>query len=151
MKYRRRIYYSSKQKNEMWDRWQRGESLKSIGRAFNRGSSSVYSVLSRHGGIRPPTRARSRVALSLAEREEISRGIASDLSLRAIALQLGRAPSTISREVKRNGGRDHYRASNAEQLTWDRAHRPRLDNPCMVLQNYNSPGFFNSRLLYWPL
>jgi len=125
MKYRRRIYYSSKQKNEMWDRWQRGESLKSIGRAFNRGSSSVYSVLSRHGGIRPPTRARSRVALSLAEREEISRGIASDLSLRAIALQLGRAPSTISREVKRNGGRDHYRASSAEQLTWDRAHRPK--------------------------
>jgi len=109
----------------MWDRWQRGESLKSIGRAFNRGSSSVYSVLSRHGGIRPPTRARSRVALSLAEREEISRGIASDLSLRAIALQLGRAPSTISREVKRNGGRDHYRASSAEQLTWDRAHRPK--------------------------
>ena len=133
MTYRTRIYYSSKQKNEMWDRWQRGESLKSIGRAFNRGSSSVYGVLSRSGGIRPPTRTRSGLALSLAEREEISRGMASDLSLRAIALQLGRAPSTISREVKRNGGRDHYRASEAEQSTWDRAHRPKrcklADNP----------------------
>ena len=96
MKYRTRIYYSAKQKNEMWDRWQRGESLTSIGRAFNRGSSSIYGVLSRTGGIRPPTRSRSCLALSLSEREEISRGIASDLSLRAIALQLGRAPSTIS-------------------------------------------------------
>jgi IS30 family transposase len=133
MKYRTRIYYSAKQKNEMWDRWQRGESLKSIGRAFNRGSSSVYGVLSRTGGIRPPTRSRSRLALTLSEREEISRGVASDLSMRAIALQLGRAPSTISREVKRNGGRDHYRASDAEQSTWDRARRPKrcklVDSP----------------------
>jgi IS30 family transposase len=125
MSYRTRIYYSHAQKQAMWDRWQRGESLKSIGRAFNRGSSSIYGVLSRSGGIRPPTRSRSCLALSLAEREEISRGVASDLSLRAIALQLGRAPSTISREVKRHGGRDHYRASDAEQLTWDRAHRPK--------------------------
>jgi len=125
MSYRTRIYYSHAQKQAMWDRWQRGESLKSIGRAFNRGSSSIYGVLSRSGGIRPPTRSRSRLALSLSEREEISRGVASDLSLRAIAKQLARAPSTISREVKRHGGRDHYRASDAEQLTWDRAHRPK--------------------------
>tara|TARA_R110002096_G_C14505508_1_gene715718 strand:- start:8 stop:1168 length:1161 start_codon:yes stop_codon:yes gene_type:complete len=133
MTYRTRIYYSTKQKNEMWDRWQRGESLKSIGRAFNRGSSSVYGVLSRTGGIRPPERKRSCLALSLSEREEISRGIASDLSLRVIAMQLGRAPSTICREVKRNGGRAYYRASEAEQSTWDRAHRPKrcklADNP----------------------
>ena len=133
MTYRTRIYYSSKQKNEMWGRWQRGDSLKSIGRAFNRGSSSIYGVLSRTGGIRPPERKRSRLALSLSEREEISRGIASDLSLRTIALQLDRSPSTISREVKRNGGRDHYRASDAEQSTWNRGHRPKrcklADNP----------------------
>ena len=133
MIYRRRIYFTSEQKSEIWDRWQRGESLKSIGRAFNRGSSSVYGVLSRTGGIRPATRSRSCLALSLSEREEVSRGIASDLSLRAIALRLDRSPSTISREVKRHGGRDHYRASEAEQSTWDRAHRPKhcklVDSP----------------------
>jgi IS30 family transposase len=125
MKYRTRIYYSDQQKSEMWERWSRGESLKDIGRAFDRGSSSIYNVLSRTGGIRPPERTRSRVALSLSEREEISRGIASDCSLREIAQQLGRAPSTISREVQRNGGRRQYRASGADQSAWDRAHRPK--------------------------
>ena len=132
MKYRARIYYSEAHKSEMWDRWQRGESLKSIGRYFERGSSSIYGVLSRSGGIRPPIRKRSRVALSLSEREEISRGIASDDSLRSIAQQLGRAPSTISREVKRNGGLHHYRASGADQAAWGRAHRPK---PCKLVLN----------------
>jgi IS30 family transposase len=132
MNYRARIYYSEAQKNEMWDRWSRGESLKSIGRHFDRGSSSIYGVLSRSGGIRPSVRKRSRLALSLSEREEISRGIASDDSLRSIAQQLGRAPSTISREVKRNGGLHHYRASDAEQAMWDRAHRPK---PCKLVLN----------------
>lgn len=113
MKYRTRIYYSEAQKKEMWDRWQRGESLKFIGRAFNRGSSSIYSVLSHRGGIRPATRKRSRLALTLSEREEISRGIASDLSLRTIASQLGRAPSTISRAIQRNGG-----LPSLMQTTW---------------------------------
>lgn len=126
MKYRTRIYYSEAQKREMWDRWSRGESLKSIGRYFERGSSSIYNVLSRTGGIRPPTRKRSRLALTLSEREEISRGLASDLSLRAIALQLQRAPSTISREVQRNGGIDAYRASEADAAAWERAHRPKV-------------------------
>lgn len=130
MNYRARIYYSEAQKSEMWDRWSRGESLKSIGRAFDRGSSSIYGVLSRNGGIRPAVRKRSPLALSLSEREEISRGIASDVSLRSIASQLDRAPSTISREVHRNGGLDHYRASGAEQATWDRAHRPK---PCKLI------------------
>ncbi len=72
MRYRTRIYYTEEQKAMMWDRWQRGESLKSIGRVFDRGSSSIYSVLSRSGGIRPPDRNRSRLALTLSEREEIS-------------------------------------------------------------------------------
>jgi IS30 family transposase len=133
MKYRSRIYYSDTQKRAMWDRWVRGESLKSIGRYFDRGSSSIYNVLSRTGGIRPPERKRSRLALSRSEREEISRGLASNVSLRAIALQLQRAPSTISREVKRNGGLDQYRASAAEQAAWERAHRPKacklVDHP----------------------
>lgn len=75
MKYRRRIYYSAVQRAEIWDRWQRGESMSSIGRMFDRQSSSVFSVISPTGGIRPPDRKRSRQALSLREREEISRGL----------------------------------------------------------------------------
>ena len=104
MKYRRRIYYSATQRAEIWDRWQRGESMSSIGRVFDRQSSSVFSVISPTGGIRPPGRRRGSRALSLSEREEISRGLSIKRSLRVIAHQLGRAPSTISREVRRNGG-----------------------------------------------
>ncbi len=126
MTYRTRIKYTAKQKDEMWDRWQRGESLKAIGRVFDRPSSSIFGQLAPSGGIRPPPRQRSRLALTLCEREEISRGIASDLSMRAIAVQLGRSPSTISREIKRNGSYDNYRATQADQAAWDRAHRPKL-------------------------
>jgi hypothetical protein len=72
MKYRRRVYYSAEQRADIWDRWQRGESMKSIGRVFDRQSSSVFSVISPTGGIRPPDRRRGHSALSLAEREEIS-------------------------------------------------------------------------------
>lgn len=115
MKYRTRTYYTAEQKAEMWDRWKRGESMSSIGRAFNRESSSVYSLLSPTGGIRPPPRKRSRLALTLSEREEISRGIASHQSIRTIAAQLGRAPSTISREIKRNDGPKYYRANQADK------------------------------------
>ncbi len=125
MKYRTRIHYTSKQKAEMWDRWQRGETLHSIGRAFDRGHSSIFGQLTRTGGIRPPTRKRSRLALTLSEREEISRGIASQLSLRSIANKLGRPPSTICREINRNGGLKSYRASKADKAAWDRAHRPK--------------------------
>ena len=125
MAYRTRIKYTAAQRAEIWDRWQRGESLTSIGRLFDRPSSCIYNMLAPTGGIRPPPRHRSRLALSLAEREEISRGIARDLSLRAIAVRLGRAPSTLSREVNRNGGLQHYRASQADQAAWDRAHRPK--------------------------
>ena len=109
----------------MWDRWQRGESLNAIGRAFDRPSSSIFGQLAPSGGIRPPPRQRSRLALTLEEREEVSRGIACHHSLRAIAAQLERAPSTISREIKRNGGYDGYRATQADLAAWDRAHRPK--------------------------
>ena len=126
MIYRTRIKYTAKQKDEMWDRWQRGESIKSIGRVFDRPSSSIFGQLATSGGIRPPTKQRSKLALTLSEREEISRGIASDLSMRAIAFQLGRSPSTISREIKRNGSYDNYRAAQADQAAWDRAHRQKL-------------------------
>ena len=129
MGYRRRIYFTEKQKAEIWDRWQRGESMSSIGRLFDRGSSSIYPLLSRTGGIRPPLRRRSRRALTTAEREEISRGLGVDLSFRTIARQLWRAPSTISREVRRNGGRRQYRATLSDQAAWDRARRPK---PCKL-------------------
>jgi len=126
MTYRTRIKYTAEQKSEIWDRWQRGESLKAIGRVFDRPSSSVFNHLAPSGGIRPLPRRRSRLALTLAEREEISRGVASQLSLRSIAAQLGRSPSTISREVKRNGGDGNYRAAQADQAAFDRGCRPKL-------------------------
>ena len=129
MKHRRRIYYSAAQRAEIWDRWQRGESMSSIGRRFDRESSSVFSVISPTGGIRPAERTRCSLALSLSEREEISRGLSVRRSLRAIARQLGRAPSTISREVNRNGGSDRYRAAASDQAAWDRALRPK---PCKL-------------------
>ena len=123
MALRPRIYYNAEQKAQMWDRWQKGESLTGIGRIFDRPSSSIFNQLSPSGGIRPPPRRRSRIALTLPEREEISRGIVCDLSVRAIASQLERSPSTVSREISRNGGLKCYRASQADQAAWDRAHR----------------------------
>ena len=132
MVYRTRINYTAAQKTEMWTRWQRGESLNAIGRVFDRPSSSIYGLLSPSGGIRPPPRHRARLALTLCEREEISRGIACDLSLRSIANELGRSASTISREVNRNGGLKEYRASEADKAAWDRAHRPK---PCKLAQH----------------
>jgi len=129
MAYRTRINYTPEQKTDMWDRWQRGESLNAIGRAFDRPSSSVFGQLSPTGGIRPAPRKRSRISLSLSEREEISRGIACDQSMREIASILGRAPSTISREINRNGGYYDYRATKADQTAWDKACRPK---PCKL-------------------
>ena len=123
MKYPTRIYYTEADKAFMWDRWQKGESLNAIGRHFGRSHSSIQNILSQTGGIRPPQRRRSSLALTLAEREEISRGIVAGQSLRSIATTLGRAPSTISREINRNGDRRQYRANQAEQAAWDRAHR----------------------------
>jgi IS30 family transposase len=135
MKYPTRIYYTETDKGLMWDRWQKGESLNSIARLFGRSHSSIQGILARTGGIRPPSRRRSRRSLSLAEREDISRGVFAGQSLRSIAVTLGRAPSTVSREINRNGGRRRYRASKAEQSAWDRAHRPKtcklVDNPAL--------------------
>lgn len=126
MKYRTRTFYTDTQKSEMWDRWERGESLSSIGRRFNRASSSIYPLLARTGGIRPPKRVRSRLALTLPEREEISRGLIAKMSLRAIAQSLRRSASTISREVSRNGGAKNYRAAQSDAAAWDRSERPKL-------------------------
>jgi hypothetical protein len=126
MKYRTRTFYTDKQKSEMWDRWQRGDSMSSIGRHFNRASSSIFPHLAQFGGIRPADRTRSRYALSINEREEISRGLVTKQSLRSIAQSLNRSPSTISREVRRNGGRQAYRAARSDQRAWDCATRPKL-------------------------
>jgi IS30 family transposase len=126
MKYRTRIYYTEEQKALMWDRWQRGETIHSIARLFDRGHSSIQRILAETGGIRPRPRRRSRLALTMVEREEISRGLATGLSIRSMARLLDRSPSTISREIKRNGGRRRYRASQADQAAWDRAKRPKV-------------------------
>jgi len=126
MKYRQRIHYTDEQKAMMWDRWQKGEILGSIAKLFDRYHSSIERIIAESGGIRPARRHRSSRCLSLADREEISRGIATGQSLRAMAMSLSRAPSTISREINRNGGLNKYRASRADKAAWDRAHRPKI-------------------------
>jgi IS30 family transposase len=116
----------------MWDRWQKGESLHSIARLFDRGHSSIQRILAETGGIRPRQHRRSRLALTLAEREEISRSMVAGHSIRSIAASLCRAPSTVSREIRRNGGRQRYRANKADQSAWDRALRPKT---CKLVEN----------------
>src|SRR5262245_28167486 len=132
MKYRTRIYYTGSQKALMWERWKEGWTLHQIGHLFNRAHTSVQKILAQTGGFRPAQRIRSATALTLAEREEISRSLAEGCSLRWIASKLGRAPSTISRELARNGGREAYRATQADEAAWDRAHRPK---PCKLVEN----------------
>ncbi len=123
MKRRPRIYYSESQIALIWDRREKGDSLHAIARLFDRGHSSIGRIVAEAGGIRPAQRRRSRLALTLAEREEIFGGVVSGHSIRSIAELLGRAASTVSREINRNGGRQRYRASQADQAAWDRAHR----------------------------
>ena len=116
----------------MWDRWQQGDSLHAIARLFDRHHPSIQRILAESGGIRPEPRRRSQRTLTLAEREEISRGMVAGLSLRTIAARLGRAPSTISREVQRNGGQHSYRANQADESAWERAQRPKT---CKLVQS----------------
>jgi len=132
MERRSRIYYTDAQKALIWDRWQKGESLHAIARLFGRHHTSIRGVLARNGGIRPAPRRRSCRALTLAEREEISRSVVAGHTIRSIAASLGRAPSTISRELRRNGGRQGYRASQADEAAWVRARRPKR---CKLAQN----------------
>lgn len=132
MNQRPRIYYTESQKALMWERWQKGESLQHIAQLFDRNHSSIQQILAETGGIRPAQRCRSRLALTVAEREEISRSVATGQSIRSVAARLGRAPSTISREIMRNGGQECYRASQADQAAWDRAHRPKT---CRLVEN----------------
>ena len=107
------IQYSEAQKALMWDRWSKGDTLHEIAKLFDRHHPSIRRVIAASGGIRPPERKRCSRALSLKEREEISRAIVAGETIRAIAARLGRAPSTVSREIARNGGAERYRASEA--------------------------------------
>jgi IS30 family transposase len=132
MKQRPRIHYTESQKALMWERWQKGDTLHQIAQLFDRHHPSIARILGETGGIRPAPRCRSRRALTLAEREEISRAVVTGHSMRSIATLLGRAPSTVSREIKRNGGQEAYRASQADASAWDRGHRPKT---CKLAQN----------------
>src|SRR5688572_13128663 len=111
-------------RNELWARWRQGESIRQIALGLRRASSVIHTVVAAEGGITPRPRRRSRLALTPAEREEISRHLACGQSLRAISRVLGRAPSTLSREVARNGGRSVYRAAVADGHAWHRTRRP---------------------------
>jgi transposase len=135
--------YTESQKALMWERWQKGESLHQIAKLFDRNHTSVQGILARTGGIRPAKRTRSRLALTLAEREEISRAVVAGDSIRSIATSLGRAASTVSREIERNGGRECYRASQAEQAAWDRAKRPKT---CKLGENKALAHFVSGKL-----
>ena len=147
MKQRRRIYYSESQKALMWERWKQGWTLHEIGKLFDRAHSSIHRILSETGGIRPAQRSRSSTALTLIEREEISRALVTGESIRSIAARLGRAPSTISREVQRNGGRDFYRASQADEATWARARRPKH---CKLSENRELARIVAAKLrVFW--
>ena len=113
------------QKAELWRRWRQGESLNALGRALGRISKCVQYIVVGAGGVPPVPRHRARQALTLAEREAISRGVARGTSLRQISRDMGRAPSTVSREVRRHGGRCRYRAADADRTAWARGRRPK--------------------------
>jgi IS30 family transposase len=147
MKRRTRTHYTDAQKALMWERWKEGWTLHQIAQLFNRAHTSVQNILSRTGGIRPPLRRRCPRSLTLAEREEISRGLAEGRSVRSVALQLGRAPSTVSREIKRNGGSSDYRATEADDAAWDRALRPKL---CKLVEDRDLARVVTDKLrLLW--
>jgi len=125
-----RIWFTAPQKAELWERWKSGLSVAAISRALDRrNKTGVLRIVTLHGGIAPAPRRRALAALRLEEREEISRGIAAGQSIRQIAHGLGRAPSTVSREIRRNGGSRRYRANPADRSAWERALRPK---PCRL-------------------
>jgi transposase, IS30 family len=127
-----RLGITEVQKSELWRRWRKGESIHDISRALGQYRSTIRSTLKCHGGFTPPVRKRSPSALSLTEREEISRGLSAGHPIRQIARALQRSPSTISREIARNDGRRCYRATQADKAAWQRSHRPKV---CLLAQN----------------
>jgi IS30 family transposase len=110
-----RIGFTAAQSSDLWERWKKGEGLKAIGRVLGKPSSCIFAHISPSGGIIPPARRRSRLALTMAEREEISRSLVEGRSVRSTAMTLGRSASTVSREIGRNGGPRCYRAAAADK------------------------------------
>jgi IS30 family transposase len=141
---RKRGGLSAEQKVDLWSRWKAGQSLHEIGRALGKDHVVIQFLLARHGGIAPAARRRSRRVLTLAEREDISRGIASGCSMRVIAQRVSRACSTVSREVARHGGRAQYRANQADQQAWESALRPK---PCLLATHSKLQELVASKLL----
>ena len=141
---RKRSRLSAAQKTEIWKRWKAGQSLHEIGRAFDKPHTTIHQFLLPSGGIRPAARRRSRLALTLAEREDISRGIASGSSIREIARRMERAASTVSREVRHHGGRPAYRAHDADCQAWVSALRPKR---CLLAMNRKLRDTVASKLI----
>lgn len=130
--------------NKIWDLWKAGQTLSDIGRDLRRNPGSIFHIVAANGGIIPAKRAKKSSDLTLFEREEISRGLAVNQSIRQIALGLGRSPSTVSREVKRNGGRHKYRAFHADARAWDMSKRPK---DCKLEVNKELKTLVEERLL----
>jgi IS30 family transposase len=122
---RLRVPFTEAERAIVWRRWSQGALYPHIAAELGRTAPGVAYLIMRHGGIPPMARRRSAKVLSLAEREEISRGVVAGESLRAIAQRLRRAPSTVSREIRRHGGVATYRAARADSEAWDFARRPK--------------------------
>src|SRR5271170_2204897 len=144
MPQRKRSRLSPTQETDVWTRWKDGQSLHEIGRAYNKPHTSIRHLLLPRGGIPPRVRRRPRLSLTLAEREDISRGISSGSPLREIARRLNRAASTVSREVSRHGGRPTYRAHAADDRAWDSALRPKK---CLLAVSRTLRNIVTSKLI----
>src|SRR5580698_7971321 len=143
MSERRRRGLSPGARGELWKRWKQGQSLSEIGRALDKAPTSIHGFLSTSGGIAPVARSRSDRVLTAHEREEISRRLCAGSSMRSIAVRLGKAPSTVSREIARNGGRDRYRAAAADSRAWMEARRPKA---CKLSQQHRLRGVVAEKL-----
>jgi hypothetical protein len=146
MKQRTRCYFSQTELAGIWDRWENGDSLNAIGCGLGWSHSTVQGALSGNGDNRSTPKRRSGVALSLAEREEISRGIAMGPSIRTIASQLCRAPSTVGWEINGNGGRRCYRANHDDEVAWERAGRAKT---CKLAQHPVLARVAAEKLIDW--
>jgi IS30 family transposase len=143
MRERRRRGLSPGARGELWKRWKQGQSLSEIGRALDKAPASIHGFLSTSGGIAPVARSRNDRVLTAHEREEISRRLCAGSSMRSIAVRLGKAPSTVSREIARNGGRDRYRAAAADSRAWMEARRPKA---CKLSRQHRLRGVVAEKL-----
>jgi IS30 family transposase len=140
---RKRREYSAAERRELWDRWKRGESISDIGRALDRAPGTIHDTIRQRGGVVPPERRRSQLALTVREREEISRGVAAGESARRVAARLGRSPSTVTREIGRHGGRRRYRAGEADKRARESGRRPQA---CKLARNPVLSGLVAAKL-----